>query len=181
MTSGLKINLLPPEILAQEFKRAKFYKVQAAGVAVILGLIFLTALTLALRILQSRNMSEVQAKVTQEEQAVSDQKNTQAALVVLNDRLKVIDQYWGVASKQSAMYELINKLIPSSVTATAVTIDKGGEAVFAALAPDSLTLDSLVTNLTDKESNEGKISQVSVDSLNRGRDGFYRVTFKVKP
>lgn len=177
----LSINLLPPEILAQQLKSAKFYKIQTIGVMVILTMIFLASLTIAMRVLQSRNIVEVQAKVTESAGQVSDLKNTQASLFLLSDRLKAISEYWGISSKQTLMYKLIEKLIPPSVVINSISIDKTGEVVFLALAPDSLSLDNLLNNLTTKESNEGKISQVSIDSLNRGRDGLYRVSFKVKP
>lgn len=178
--SKITINLLPPEVTAQEKKKAKFYKVQTAGIAVTLTMVFLTSLIIALRILQSRNIAMAQADLNQAQERISGLKSAQASLFLLKDRLAVINQYWGVSSKQSAMYSLIDKLIPPSVVINTITIDKSGEAIFSALAPDSDTLDVLIMNLTTKENNEGKISQVSIDSLNRGRDGLYRVSFKVK-
>lgn len=177
----ISINLLPPEIIAEQVKNAKFYKIQAVGIIVVLAMVFLTSLTVALRILQSRNISAVSAKAAQSQQRISDLKDTQAALLLLNDRLKVIEQYWGVASKQSSMYQIINKLAPSVVAVNAVTVNSAGEVILLALAPDSASLDNFVTSLTTKESNEDKISQVLIDSLNRGRDGVYRVSLKIKP
>ncbi|MBI2314644.1 hypothetical protein HYU93_01100 [Candidatus Daviesbacteria bacterium] len=181
MASSLRINLLPSEIIQAEIKRTKFYKIQAAGIVIILIMVFLASLTTVLRILQSRNITEVSAKVAQAEQQVSGFKNTQASLILLKDRLKIINGYFGVLSKQSLMYQLIEKLTPSSVVINAITVDKTGRVVFLALTPDSASLDELINNLTIKENNDGKISQVSVDSLNRGRDGLYRVSFKVSP
>lgn len=177
----ISINLLPPEVRAEKLKQAKYYKIQTLGIIVILVLVFLTSLTLAMRVLQSRNIVEAQARANEVQQRVSDLKNTQASLILLSDRLKTINQYFGVSSKQSEMYKLIDKLIPPSVAINAITIDNASEAVFLALVPDSTTLDNLINSLTTKESNEGKISQVSIESLNRGRDSQYRVSFKIKP
>lgn len=177
----ISINLLPPEILEQQLKKAKFYKIQAAGIVVVLTLVFLTSLTVALGILQSRNISTASAQATQAEQKVTNLKNTQAALLLLDDRLKAINEYWGASSKQSSMYKLITKLVPASIAVTAITIDRSSEAVFSVAAPDSISLDDFIVKLTAKEDNEGKISQVALDSLNRGRDGLYRVSFTVKP
>lgn len=181
MANQLRINLLPPEIVAVELKRTKFYKVQTAGVVIILTMVFLASLTMALRILQSKNITEVSAQVTQAEQRVTGFKSTQASLILLKDRLKIINEYTGVSSKQSSMYKLIDQLTPSSVSVNAITVNRGGEVIFLALIPDKTNLDELINNLTAKENTEGKISQVAVDSLNRGRDGLYRVSFKVKP
>lgn len=177
----ISINLLPPEIMVQELKKAKFYKVQLVGIVVILVMVFLTSLTLALRVLQNQSMVVTQATLAQEEQKVSDLKETQASLLLLKNRLNIIDQYYGKASKQSSMYLLLDKLIPVSVLINAITIDKNGGVVLLITAPNALVLDNLVSNLTNKDTNEGRISQVSIETLNRGRDGFYRVSFKLKP
>lgn len=177
----ISINLLPPEVRAEKLKQVKYYKIQTIGIIVILTLVFLTTLTLAMRILQSRNITEAQAKTEETGQRVSDLKTTQASLILLSDRLKVINQHFGVSSKQSEMYKLMDKLIPASVSINAITIGKAGDAVFLALVPDSTSLDNLINSLASKESNEGKISQVSIESLNRGRDSQYRVSFKIKP
>ena len=52
------INLLPLEFREQDLNNAKFYKVQIIGVAVVLLIIFLSSLTVALRILQSKTHRE---------------------------------------------------------------------------------------------------------------------------
>lgn len=177
----ISINLLPPEIITRELKKANFYKIQFAGIVVILTFVFLASLTVALRILQSRHISEIQAKLTQTQQRVSDLKSTQASLLLLKDRLTVIDQYLGVPSKQASIYKLIDKLISSSVTISAMTINKAGDVVLLVLVPDAPSLDDLIGKLTTKDNNEEKISQVGVESINRGRDGFYRMSLKIKP
>lgn len=176
----ISINLLPPEIVTKELKQANFYKIQFIGIAVILTMIFLASLTVALRILQSHNITEVQAKLAKAEQRVSDLKNTQASLFLLKNRLTVIDQYLGVPSKQSSIYKLIGELIPPPVAINAIAINKAEELTLLALVPDSSSLDDLINNLSVKENNEGKIKQVSIESLNRGRDGFYRISLKIK-
>lgn len=177
----ISINLLPSEDIAESIKRVQFYKIQFIGIVVILIMVFLASLTVALRILQNRYISPYQLKVVASEKQVSDLKSTQGYLLLLKDRLKVIDQYLGVSSKQSSMYQLINKLIPPSVVVNAISVDQAEIVTLVVLTPDSSSLDNLMNNLTTEESNENKIGEVSVDNLNRGRDGFYRVSFNVKP
>lgn len=177
----ISINLLPSEDIAKEVKRIKFYKIQFIGIIIILLMVFLTSLTVTLRILQNRYITRYQVKVTAAEKQVSDLKKTQVSLLLLKDRLKVIDEYLGVSSKQSSMYQLMDKLIPQSVAISAISVDQAGKVVLVALVQDSISLDALISNLTNQETNENKISQVSVESLNRGRDGFYRISFTVKP
>lgn len=177
----LSINLLPPEIMAQELKKAKFYKIQFVGIAVVLVLVFLASLTVALRILQNQSIAVIRATLVEGEQKVSDLKDTQVSLFLLKNRLNVIDKYFGMSSAQSSMYKLLDKIIPASVLINAISIDRTGGVSFLATAPDATILDNLIETLTTKETNEGKISKVSMESLSRGRDGFYRVSFKIKP
>lgn len=177
----ISINLLPPEIIEHELKRTRFYKIQALGALVTLVMVFLAILTTVLALLQNRGIKLYQAQLAQAEQKVTGLKSTQASLLLLKNRLAVINQYLGVPSKQSSMYRLIDRLIPAPVVVNAVAISRDGGAVLVVSAPDSFSLDTLLSNLSSGETNEASISQVSVESLNRGRDGLYRVSFKIKP
>lgn len=175
----ISINLLPPEIISQELKKTRFYKIQFAGIGVILVMVFLTSLTLALQVLQSRNITVVQAKLAEEEQRVSSLKDTQAALLLLKDRLSVIGQYLGVPSNQSSLYKLIEELTPPSVIVTSVSVNKTNDVTFSVLVSNSVNLDNLLDNLTNKDNNKDAFRQVSIESLSRGRDEVYRMSLKV--
>lgn len=177
----ISINLLPPEIIEGELKGKSFYKIQFIGIAIILTMVFLASLSVALRILQSNNITVAQEQLTQTQERLVDLKGTQESLLLLKNRLAVISKYLGVSSNQPLMYKLLESLIPSSVVMNAITVDKSGGAILLATVPDSLILDDLINNLTQKDNNEGKISQVSIENLSRGRDGFYRISLKIKP
>lgn len=177
--SNISINLLPIEFTQREIKREKFVRIQAAGVGVILFMVFLSSLVIALRILQSKNIDLVQSKVVKAQQQVSDLKEKQASLVILKNRLSAIDQYLGTSSKQSSMVALLSKLF-SSVSVNSISVDKSGDAIIVFLSPDSQTLDRIIASLINKETSGGQIASVSIDSLNRGRDGLYRVSLKIK-
>lgn len=177
----ISINLLPPEALLEQTKKTNFYRIQVVGIATILFLIFLASLTLALQILQNHNISNVKVKVASAEQRVEGLKNTQVELLILKDRLSVIGQYLGISSKQSMIYKLVNKLIPPSAVVNAVTVDKDGIVTLLALIPDRESLDLFISDLLDQEKNDDQIAQVSIDSLNRGLEGMYRLSLKIKP
>ncbi len=177
----IAINLLPLEFREQDLKNAKFYKIQAVGVAFILLMIFFASLTVALRILQSQNISLIQNKLTKSEQKISDLKNTQASLYILKNRLTTISQYLGTPSSQTQIYKIIANLLPSSVSLNSLSVDKSSEVLIVATTPDGNSIDELITRLTSKENNEGKISQVSIENVNRGKDGIYRLSLKIKP
>lgn len=179
--SKISINLLPVEFLAEEIKKAKFYRIQAMGAAIILLMVFLSTVVVALRILQSQNISRIQNALSQSEKRISDLKNNQASLLLLKNRLTTINQFLGTPSKQSQMYTLITGLLPQSLAINTISVDKGGEVLVLAIASESDSLDNLITSLTSIEDNQDKISQVSLDSINRGRDGVYRISLKIKP
>ncbi len=177
----IAINLLPIEFTQAEVKRSKFLKVQTIGVAVILLMVFLSSLSVALRILQSQSIKNVQTQVSASEQKISGLKDRQVSLLLIKNRLSVINQYLGNSSKQTTMFILLDKLLPPGVSISSTTIDKSGQISLLTLIPNSLTLDTMINNLTDKTQNQGQISQVSIDSISRGKDGVYRVSLKIKP
>ncbi len=176
----ISINLLPPEFLAEELKRTKFTKVQTIGVGIVLVMIFMASLTVALRILQSSSISQIQNKLGQIEEKVLNLKSRQASMVLLKNRLTTIDKYLGETSIQNSMYTLLDKLIPQSVSVTSLSLDKSGATTIIAGIPDVATLDTLMSNLLSSDRNEGKIKHVSIESLNRGKDGFYRLSLKIE-
>ncbi len=176
----ISINLLPVEFITTEAKKANFYKVQAIGIVVILTMVFLASLMIALRILQSHNIDRAKVLLDESEQKVSNLKRKEVSLTVLKNRLTIIDKYLGVSSKQVSIYKLIDKLIPPAITVTSFSIEPSGGVALTGIAQDSTSLDNLINSLTSKDINEGKIAGVSVDSLNRGRDGIYRLSLKVQ-
>lgn len=177
----IAINLLPIEFTEAEVKRAKFIKIQTIGVAVILVMVFLSSLSVSLRILQSQSIKSVQTQVSATEQKISGLKDRQVSLLLIKNRLAVINQYLGNSSKQVAMFILLDKLLPPSISINSTTVDKDGGILILALIPDSLALDNLMNNLTDKTKNESQIKEVALDSISRGKDGVYRVSLKIKP
>lgn len=178
--ANIAINLLPIEFTQAEVKRAKFYKVQAIGVAIILAMVFLSSLSVALRILQSQNIKGVQTQVSASEQKISQLKDKQASLLLLKNRLGTIEKYLSLPSKQTENFKLLDKLIPPSVSISSVSVDKSGSINILGLVPDSTTLSNLIDNLTDKDRNNNLIKQVSLDTVSRGRDGVYRVSLTIK-
>ncbi len=181
MAEKISIDLLPIEFKADEIKKAKFYKIQILGVAVILLIIFLSSLTVALKILQTQNISQAEAKLDKIQQQVGGLKDTQSSLVILKDRLTAINQYLGVPSRQVQVYKLIYQLLPASVSVNSISIDKVGEVLVLATVSDASVIDQIINNMLSAEISEGKISQVKVETLSRGRDGIYRLSLKVKP
>lgn len=177
----IAINLLPEEFRAEDLKNAQFYKAQAWGVAIILFMVFLSSLTVALRVIQNQNITQIQTKLARAEEKISGLKNTQASLYILKNRLATINQYLEIPSSNSQLYKIITKLLPPQVLLNSLSVTSSSEVLLLVTTVDGTSIDRLVTNLTTRESNEGKISQVAIENINRGRDGIYRVNLKIKP
>lgn len=177
----VSINLLPSEFRIEELKRARFYKIQAVGIAVIILMVFLASMAVALRILQSQYLVKIQIRLEAAEERVAALKDIQGSLLLLKNRLTVVNKYLETPSERVLMYKLIHRLLPASVSVNSISIGREGEILVLATAADGTVLDQIFTNLTFKETNEDKIKEVSLENLSRGRDGVYRVNFKVKP
>lgn len=178
---SISIDLLPLEFKQENIKKAKFYKIQAIGVFIILFVVFVASLTVALRFLQSQRISQVNESLTENESKIADLQGTENLLILLKNRLTTINEYLGIASTQVKMYDLIDKLLPSSISLTSVSVNNKGEILLSATTLSGDGVDELVERLTDPEINEDKISSVSLENLNRGRDGIYRMSFKITP
>lgn len=171
------IDLLPLEFKAESLKRAKFYKVQNISVLTILVVVFLSSLTVALRFLQSQKISQINNVLAQSQSRVSSLKDTEVQVTVLKNRLTTIDKYLGVTSLQVQMYSLIQKLLPGPISLSSLAVNNNREILLQANTLDEGAIDELINNLTDQD----KISTVSLDNLNRGRDGIYRFSLTIKP
>lgn len=176
----ISINLLPVEYATEEIKKAKFYKLQLIGVAAVVTVTFFASLTVALGVLQSQNIKEVEAHLEEGEERVLQLKDRQASLIVIKNRLSTINQYLGVTSKQVSVYSLLNQLLPPGIGISSLVIDRSGEASIVGVAADGDSVDELISGLISNSEAKDMVSLVSVESLNRGRDGFYRISLKIK-
>ncbi len=140
----------------------------------------MASFTVALGILQSQLVRRAEGQLGDAQQKVTLYKDKEVTLMALKNRLKAIDQYRGVPSLQVSMFNLLNTLLSPSIVVNNLSVGKTGDISFSAVVQSSALLDEMITDLTDKDKNQGKIDSVSVDSLNRSKDGVYRVDFKIK-
>ncbi|KKQ76510.1 MAG: hypothetical protein US99_C0070G0012 [Candidatus Daviesbacteria bacterium GW2011_GWF2_38_6] len=74
MNKKISTNLLPVEYATEEIKKANFYKIQIFGIASVVIVTFLASLIVALGVLQSKNITEVKARLGENEDKVLQQK-----------------------------------------------------------------------------------------------------------
>lgn len=177
--ANISINLLPIEFRAEEVKRTKFYKIQIIGIAAILIFVFLSSLTVALRILQSQNIALAKNTVSKQEIRVEEFKGTQATLILLQNRLSAIKRYANNFSKQNETYQAVTESLPSSVLINSLNIDKDGSASFVAAIADVSSLEKLFSAIL-KSQEDDQFTDASIDTLSMGRDGVFRLSIKLK-
>lgn len=178
--SIIAINLLPPEYISEEVKKRKFYKVQSFGIASLLLMFFLSSLTVSLRILQGQRIKQVESRLDEVVQKINGIKTKQDFLLNLKSRLAVIDKYASDKSKQSALYAFIEKVAPPGLNINSLSISRSGDVYLSVVVPDIFTVDKLTNSFTDSNQNGNLIKEVSIESLNRSRDGVYRLTLRLK-
>lgn len=175
----MAINLLPVEVTRQQQKEARFYQVQSISIASLLVLIFLSSTTLALSFLQNSSINLANTNLQAAEEKVIQFKDKEGSLVILKNRLTVLDQIIGTPSKQRLVYNLVTALLPPSISPTLAVTDTSGNVTLTLATQDRLALDNYLKDLVNPEKNEGRVAKVDVESLSRGRDGVYRINLKI--
>lgn len=176
----LKINLLPSVFLVAEKQYQKFKKIQLVCIVIFLGLIFLSSMTIALRIFQSQRVESAKAQLDQLTSQITSEKGKEAQLLILKNRMEVLEKLSSAPSKQKALYNLVNQLIPKEVFISSMSVDNTGNIGLSLVVLQTEYFEKLLENLTSKEKNEGKIKTIDIESLTRTRDGVYRSTLKIK-
>lgn len=177
-TSKFQINLLPEEFSVKQKEQQKFNRVQSLSVFAVLILVFFSSVVIALRILQSQKINQLESNTVNAENKISTLKQKEATLFILKNRLTTVNQILKAPSKQTELYYFVTGLLPSNITVSSISTDKFGNVSFAAVVPDADSLDVLLNNLTDQAAFE-KISKVEIESLSRGKDNLIRANIKV--
>lgn len=175
----ISIDLLPLEFRIEDLKRKKFFRIQAIGLTIIAVVALLAATVVGLRIFQSRVDKKIQNQLAAAESNVRQFQQTQASLFLLKDRLATISKYLETPSKEVQSYNLLTQLAPANVSLGAISINQGGEISVLVSSSDAVSLDRLIEDLINKNTNQGKIKKLSVESLSLNREGLIRLNLKI--
>ncbi len=178
--SSLLINLLPPEIILFRKQSTRISFINKASIVVLLILIFLTSTTVVLRVLQNKNLQEVDNQIVFAQSKINSLKDREGYAIALKSRVSSIASI-GENSKQTAIFNLVTSLAPVEVDTQSISVERNGLMVFSANSPSLSALQSFLTNLSSKEKNSDLISTVALESMSKGRDNIYRVSFRIVP
>ena len=176
--TGLTINLLPAQFRVDQKAQKKFQIIQKSSIAVLMLFIFLASGATAFRILKVQDISRLEDQVKQEEEKVLSKKTGETVLVVLKNRLSLINQIEKSGANKTLIYQQISGLIPADVQISTLTVDRSGNMAIAIIAPGTQSLERMLSSLTSKEAFK-LISKVELESLSRGREGIFRSNLKI--
>lgn len=175
----LKINLIPPEIKEKVKKQAKRVLITKISVALLGVLIVITSLILGGVIFQKAQLQGLNSIIEQEKQQIGALKDKEAVVIFLKNRIDTINQVTDGHYKQDETLELITGLFPDGVNLGSLQIDKSSIAIVSGDTFDTLLLQQLFDNLTDPQTNDGKIASISVESLNKNASGKIRFDLQI--
>ncbi|MBI2601186.1 hypothetical protein HYW42_04475 [Candidatus Daviesbacteria bacterium] len=176
---AISINLLPEEFIKQQIKTKKFYQIQLIGTVVLLTFIFLSSFTTALTILQNQKLKRVQTEVSAAQTTVTSFGKTELDLLLLKNRLQVVNQLIEVPSKQREIYEKLYKSLPPSIVVSSFSVDSTGNVLTSLVSTDIKILDDFINKLTSENEQYKFVKEVKIETLNRGRDGAFRSTIRI--
>lgn len=170
----LRINLIPPEIKERAKKDAKRLLVNKISVGFLGLLILVTAGILGIVVYQKASLGQVSSSIEQEKNKINSFRDTEAVLKLLKNRVDTINQFTENRYKQGEIFNLITGLFPQGVQLESLQINKTAKVVVSGQTPDTDSLQQFFNNLTDPKTNEGKITSVKVENLNKTQLGGIR-------
>lgn len=167
----LKINLVPLEIKEKAKKEAKQILINKISIALLGVLIMATSSILALVILQGATLNSLNTEIENEKSKVQGLKDTEAVINLLKNRLDTINKFTNKRYKQRDVFDLITSLFPEGVSIQTLQIERSPRVVVSGQTDDTQSLKTFFDNLVDPKINEGKITSVTINSLNRSQRG----------
>lgn len=175
----ISINLLPPEVIFQRKQSSKLSLVSKMSIAMLVVLIFFTSATFALRISQRSQLQEAQQGLVSAQEKVSRLQGKGAQVAALKQRLSSIQTLMGSPSKTQKVFNVIAPLLPADINASELAIDEKGNIDMLASSPSIVSINNLISDLSNKDKTSNLISRIDLTSLSAGKDSVYRFGLKM--
>jgi hypothetical protein len=169
--SKVSINLLPPEL--EKVKKARVNKsiISTVSVGFLVVCIILALGVLLFRLAQNQDFQKWTKEVSSQKDIIKSTTNIQKSdlSTAAKARVDSITKVTKTDLPAAYAYTLILKLIPEQMFLNTMTVDKKGKLVLDIETTNLSTLDQFLNNLNDPVVNNNKISNVTVESLSRGK------------
>ncbi|MBI4037369.1 hypothetical protein HY385_03020 [Candidatus Daviesbacteria bacterium] len=175
------INLLPKDVIARNKYGVKLPLVTRISIGLLIALVFFASAALALKIVQNIQLKGARNNLALAESKVGALKNKEESVVALKQRLASIKNLSSLDAKRKAIFNLVVYLTPSDIRISDVTVDRNGNMTVLLTSPTLASVETLVSNLGNKEKNAGFISKVDLDNLTLGSGSTYQLSLKITP
>ncbi|MDO8570490.1 MAG: hypothetical protein Q7R97_02795 [Candidatus Daviesbacteria bacterium] len=177
----LMINLLPQDIILKRKQHSKFALISKISIAVLVVLVFLTSTTLALRFSQALKLKETEQGLVVAEGKINSMTDKEGQLIALKKRLDSISSILGGDSKRKSIFNMVVYLIPPDIQVLELSVDKSGNMIISLNSSSLLSIQTLFSDLGEKEKNSDLISKVNLEGLSMGRNAVYTFSLKITP
>lgn len=175
----ISINLLPQTVLLERIQSSKTNFVYKVSISILVLVIIITVGVIFLRVVQNNENNKVNSAVKLSEDKVFSFKDQEQTVFALKNRLDMISTLVGNDAKVKTIFSLIIYLTPPEVGLYDAAVDKNGTMTATFTSTSLNAVDTLLSNLSNKEKNLNLISKVNLDGISLGRDATYRFSLKI--
>lgn len=175
----LSINLLPQQVLLERVQSSKLSFVNRLSVGVLILIIVVTTGVILFRINQNNENNKITDSVKAAEDKVTALSAKETTAFALKNRMDAISSKIGSDDKVKQMFSLIVYLTPPDVNLFDASVDKNGSVVASFTSSSLAGIDKLFTSLSNKETNFGLVSAVSLNGISLGKDAVYHFALRI--
>lgn len=175
----ISVNLLPEEIVLQRKQSSKLLFINKMSVVFLIALVFFASATLALRLSQNIQLENSMEVLARSQSRVTSLKGKEEQVIVLKQRLNSIQNLMGGDIKRRAIFNLIVFLTPPDIQISEMSVDRNGNMGVSFTSSTLSSVDTLISDLGNKEKNLDLISKVDLEGLTLSKDNAFRFALKI--
>jgi hypothetical protein len=174
------INLLPPEVIAQQKQLSKQNFANRFSVGTLVLLVFITGIVFALRLMQDSSAQQVEDTIAHAQDQIGSLQEREGVLVSLKNKLGSIQTLISGDTKANVFTSVLNQA-PADMKLSLITVEKSGVMLLTLSSPSVASIESFLVSLQDPAKLSFKVTKIDLDSFSKGKDGLYRMNLKVVP
>lgn len=178
MANKVSINLLPPELEQVKQQRVRQSLVSKISIAVLVVMIIAAVAVLFLRLQQTENVKKLDATIASDTDTLnsSTYRSKEGKVMTLNARIGGISTTLNKNYAASVAYGYITQVLPSGVSIKSLDVDAKGALEVVVSSSSTQALGDFFNNLLDPTLGNGKMSALTISSLNENNLGTILVT-----
>lgn len=141
----------------------------------------LAAIVLSIRLFQNVVLSNINKDLDKAKATLSspEYNKREGLVIILKNRLESIGNLLGQETYGSYAFQLVRGMVPEDVKLSSFSIDSKGVILLTAETNNIASLENFLNLIVTPDSNQKKVTAVSIEGINRGRSDVYRTELKV--